>query len=507
MNLLSKIHNTYIHTSYLSQEETATRAKLILNTYLTVVCFAFSYSGISILIEFQVGLYSTLILGFSYLFVPFLLRTPNKLDILVHFFLLNSSISAIILIYYSGGLFSAVTPWLAITPIVALLLIGRKVAWFWTIVMVLAVYGFAIPMYSGQEFLMEFNAEWAIPFDAMALSGFILVVFLCNLIFEGEKNDAVKIVQKNNIILKEQQEEIAQQNNVLKFQQVEITEKNEELNQTNEELSSNLEIIQNQNKQIRKYNEEVKASIMYASRIQTALLPFDNHLKEYFGDNFFVLYKPRDIVSGDFYWCEEVNGSIILAVADCTGHGVPGAFMSMLGSMGLNSIVFQDNNFESNKILNALHHYIFQALRQDKSDSRDGMDIAIIVMNPTIKTVEYSGAMNPLYYVQKDEFIQIKADGKPIGGGQYGTERDFSKHYIDTSLPATLYLSTDGYQDQFGGKDKRKFMTGNFKLLLKQIHIEPLSKQKMVLDSTIDAWMQEGNESQIDDILVIGVQV
>ncbi len=302
-------------------------------------------------------------------------------------------------------------------------------------------------------------------------------------------------------------EEIKQKNQELSFQKLEITEKNEELNQTNEELSSNLEVIQSQNKQIRKYNEEVKASIMYASRIQTALLPFDNRLKEYFGDNFFVLYKPRDIVSGDFYWCEDVSGSIILAVADCTGHGVPGAFMSMLGSMGLNSIVFQENNFESNKILNALHHYIFQALRQDKSDSRDGMDIAIIVINPTIKTVEYSGAMNPLYYVQKDEFMQIKADGKPIGGGQYGTKRDFSKHYIDASLPATLYLSTDGYQDQFGGKDKRKFMTGNFKRLLQQIYIEPLSKQKMVLDSTIEAWMKEGNENQIDDILIIGVQV
>jgi serine phosphatase RsbU (regulator of sigma subunit) len=196
-----------------------------------------------------------------------------------------------------------------------------------------------------------------------------------------------------------------------------------------------------------------------------------------------------------------------LAVADCTGHGVPGAFMRMLGSMGINSFIFQENNFESNKILNALHHYIFQALRQDKSDSRDGMDIAIIVINPTIKTVEYSGAMNPLYYVQKDELVQIKADGKPIGGGQYGTERDFSKHYIDTSLPATLYLSTDGFQDQFGGKDKRKFMTGNFKRLLKQIHTKSLAEQKMVLDSTIDTWMQEGNESQIDDILVIGVQV
>lgn len=321
---------------------------------------------------------------------------------------------------------------------------------------------------------------------------------------EKAQQATLEATQENEKIIREQNAVLEQ--NVYS-RTLQLKEANEELNQINEELSSNLEVIQNQNKQIRKYNDEVKASIMYASRIQTALLPFEERMHEYFGENFFVLYKPRDVVSGDFYWCENVNGSVIMAVADCTGHGVPGAFMSMLGSMGLNSIIFQENNFEANTILNALHHYIFQALRQDKSDSRDGMDIVIVVINPTIKTVEYSGAMNPLYYLQKDEFMQIKADGKPIGGGQYGTDRNYSKHYIDTSLPTTLYLSTDGYQDQFGGKDKRKFMTGNFKKILHKIHREPLSKQKMMLDSTIDAWMHEGNESQIDDILIIGVQI
>jgi hypothetical protein len=135
------------------------------------------------------------------------------------------------------------------------------------------------------------------------------------------------------------------------------------------------------------------------------------------------------------------------------------------------------------------------------------MDIIVVVINQNIKTAEYAGAMNPLFYVQKDELVHIRGNGKPIGGGQYGTERNYTKHYIDISLPTTLYLSTDGYQDQFGGKDKRKFMTGNFKKLLHKIHTQDFKQQKLVLDANIESWREEGNEQQIDDILVIGVQL
>jgi serine phosphatase RsbU (regulator of sigma subunit) len=314
-------------------------------------------------------------------------------------------------------------------------------------------------------------------------------------------------IQEKNEELTIQQEEISKQNKELAIQQEEISEKNEELNQSNEELQTNMELVQMQNKQIQKHNEEVKASITYASRIQNALLPFQDRLKEYFNEDFFVLYKPRDIVSGDFYWCENINNSIIMAVADCTGHGVPGAFMSMLGSMGLNSVIFQENTFEADKILNKLHQYIFSALRQDKSDSRDGMDIALLVIHPSIKIVEYAGAMNPLYYIQKDTLITLKGDNKPIGGGQYGTGRNFIKTTIDTTLPTTFYLSSDGYQDQFGGKDKRKFMAGNFKKLLHTIHHETFIQQAKILEDTIESWMYTGGEKQIDDILVIGIRL
>jgi serine phosphatase RsbU (regulator of sigma subunit) len=324
----------------------------------------------------------------------------------------------------------------------------------------------------------------------------LLILFIYSNSLEKAESDAVK-----------KSIEINNKNQELSLQKLEIHEKNEELNQMNEELHSNMELVQYQNKQIKKSNEDVKASITYASRIQNALLPFDDRMQEYFGENFFILYKPRDIVSGDFYWCENVHDSIILAVADCTGHGVPGAFMSMLGSMGLNSVIFQDNNFEANKILNGLHNYIFNALRQDKNDSRDGMDIALIVINPAINMVEYAGAMNPLYYIQKGELFILKGDNQPIGGGQYGTSRNFTKHTIDTSLPTTLYLSTDGYQDQFGGKEKRKFMTGNFKKLLHQVYPKNITEQKSILNNTIEAWMQEGNEHQIDDILIVGLKI
>ncbi len=493
MKLLNTIHELYINPFYLNSKVDKTRAILVLNSYLVVVLFAFSYTLISLIIKFDAGFYITLVLGFAYLVAPFILRIPNKIGLLAHFFMITSSIATCILIYYSGGLFSAVTPWLAITPVMALLLLDKKSAWFWTVIMILVVYAFAIPQYQGHQFDITFNKDWIIPFDAMALSGFILVIFLCNLIFETGKNKALRIVEEKNLQLTEQQDEIAASN--------------EELFQQKEELATILEVVRDKNRLIEKQNTEVRSSILYASRIQNALLPIDKKIKSYFKDDVFILNKPRDIVSGDFYWFEKLEDCAIIVTADCTGHGVPGAFMSMLGVTGLNSIVFQEGIFRADKILNHLHDYIYKSLQQEQGKSSDGMDVSVLVIYDSIPIAEFAGAMNSIYFIQDNELIELKADKKPIGSNHYGKDRQYSKQIVDISKPTVFYTGSDGYQDQFGGKAGRKFMKKNLKKIALEQYAQPFSKQKEIFTSTIENWMKEGEENQIDDILLMGFKI
>lgn len=283
----------------------------------------------------------------------------------------------------------------------------------------------------------------------------------------------------------------------------ELSQKNAELSTQNEEIVQQRDQLDTKNQYIEEQNKNIVSSINYAKRIQTALLPIEKRIKQEIPEHF-IFYKPRDIVSGDFYWIEKVEDKIIIAVSDCTGHGVPGAFMSMLGSSGLTDAVFQQNLTAPDLILTHLHNYIYSALKQNQSDNRDGMDICIIVWDKTKKQIEYAGAMNPLYYVQNEEFIQIKADKIPVGG-RMARERIYTSHIINLHVPTTLYLASDGYQDQFGGKDNRKFMTKRFRELLLEISHLPIKEQENRISQVFDRW--KGKAHQIDDVLVMGMKI
>ncbi|TAE01070.1 MAG: hypothetical protein EAZ97_04015, partial [Bacteroidetes bacterium] len=200
-----------------------------------------------------------------------------------------------------------------------------------------------------------------------------------------------------------------------------------------------------------------------------------------------------------------LNEKLILAVADCTGHGVPGAFMSMIGNDILNEIVNTKNITQADKILNELHKGIQKALKQEETESRDGMDVAILVIDCSKQKAEYAGAMNPLFYVQNKQFFEIKADKKAIGGRQAEAVRTFNKHEIDISTETTFYLCSDGFQDQFGGENNQKFMVKKLKSLIFDIHSQHLCDQKDILEKTINEW--KGTRKQIDDMLIFAVKV
>lgn len=300
---------------------------------------------------------------------------------------------------------------------------------------------------------------------------------------------------------------IEDKNHELVEKQNEITAFNEELQQQKEELSATLDVLKEKNDIINRSNEKIRAGITYAGNIQTAMLPSEARVSQYFGGSFFALSKPRDIVSGDLYWCEEVEDTIYMAVADCTGHGVPGALMSMMAISELNNIVFQEKIFSPEEILSALHDHVYRVLRQDNRNNNDGMDIALLAYNRAKGTMEFAGAMNPVYYVQNDEIKVIKGNKYPIGGYHYSKKRVYTKHQIDIAKPTVFYMTSDGFQDQFGGRRNRKFGASRLRKFLLAGHDKGFKTQKKELDTAFKDWMNEGKERQIDDVMVVGFQV
>jgi serine phosphatase RsbU (regulator of sigma subunit) len=345
----------------------------------------------------------------------------------------------------------------------------------------------------------KFKQEKYIRYLGIGVIGLVLGILF--FVYRG-----LRITKKLNNQLSEKNNEIEKANITLKEKQEEINVQNEELQQSQEEVIAQRDALEQVNKKLEKNNQDIKDSITYASRIQEAVLPSTATFQTKLPNNF-VLYKPRDIVSGDFYWIEKVENKVILVVADCTGHGVPGAFMSMLGSAGISEIVFQKHIIEPDQILNELHLYIRQYLKQDVNQGRDGMDIAITVIDQEAKILTYAGAKNPILYVQNGEMQLIKGDKMPIGGEQREMSRIFTKHTISIDVPTTFYLFSDGYQDQFGGRNNKKFSSAQMRDLILQIHKEDMYEQKLILKYTIEKWIEDGMESQLDDILVVGIRL
>ena len=299
-----------------------------------------------------------------------------------------------------------------------------------------------------------------------------------------------------------------------------VGERTEELQQTNHRLNESVEeldvintTLNATNEVINKTNKDITDSINYASNIQQAMLPMVEIIEKAIPEHF-ILYKPRNIVSGDFYWftrvLNEESGAVekvIFAVVDCTGHGVPGAFMSMLGIQSLDNIVNQQKITEPQDILTQLHEHIFRTLRKRLNSIRDGMDLALCTIDFTNASLTFAGAHNSLILVQNGELKTIKGSPISIGSPMRGRLKAFEQHTVSLKGSNTVYMFSDGFQDQFGGKDDRKFMKKRFRELLYSIHQNSTTDQKQTLDETIENWIKEANQSQTDDILVVGLQL
>ncbi|OJJ15985.1 hypothetical protein BKI52_35010 [marine bacterium AO1-C] len=298
--------------------------------------------------------------------------------------------------------------------------------------------------------------------------------------------------------------------NALLYENLEekVKERTEELRSKNKEMSAQAEIMRDMYQQLQKRNKDVTSSINYARRIQTAALPLLKHIKQQLPE-LFLIYRPRDIVSGDFYWYGEKEGKVIISAIDCTGHGVPGAFMSMIANTLLKQIVYNKKITDPGQILESLHIQVLTALRQRQSENSDGMDMTICVIDKKQRKLQFAGAKNPMYFIQKQELQEVKGNIMPIGGVWKRVERrEFTTHTFALDTTTTVYIHSDGYQDQLGGPAKfpKKFMKKKFRTKLFDNHEKPMAEQQQIMEDALDEWMGELHH-QTDDILLIGFRI
>ncbi len=295
-------------------------------------------------------------------------------------------------------------------------------------------------------------------------------------------------------------------NKLIAEQKQKIAEKNKKLNQLVEEVTTQRNEIEKQKSKIEEKNKDITDSIKYAYRIQNAILPPDYLVKRLIPDSF-ILYKPKDVVSGDFYFVSEFHDKIVFSAVDCTGHGVPGALMSVVGYNWLVQGVREPKINTPGKLLSFLDEGVNDTLRQtaDESGVKDSMDLAVCTIDYKTNTIMYAGAYNPCYYIHNGELIEIKADKLPIGVNVDGVVDIYTDHTIKLDKGDTIYIFSDGYADQFGGPKNKKFKYRQLKEKIMKIQHLPMNEQKDFLNKTLTDW--QGNEEQIDDILVIGVRI
>lgn len=342
-----------------------------------------------------------------------------------------------------------------------------------------------------------------------------------------EQNDFYKILQKHRDvaqgIMKILISRFRRQNATIindlrdreKKLQMLVDQRTRELTVANEQIEKAFHEIEEKNQKLELAYKDIRDSINYAKRIQQAILPSIHDIYKVL-EHSFIYYRPKDIVSGDFYFFAEKNKKVLVGVADCTGHGVPGAFMSMIGHDMLNQIIMERGFTTPADVLNQLEAGIRSALKQDAVDSetKDGMDIALCsldMLNGKIPddgiTINYSGAFRNMYVVKKDspDVEEIKADKFSIGGIQMGEEKKFTNHTIRLAKGDIFYIFSDGYCDQFGGPSGKKFMTRQFQKFLQSIKHLSMKEQEKAIDKAFTEW--RGHLEQVDDVLVIGVKV
>jgi len=312
-------------------------------------------------------------------------------------------------------------------------------------------------------------------------------------------NEITTLSQKFNVMIEQLEELYTDLDKKVKERTAQVVAQKEEIEAQRDEIEKHRDQLADQQKHI-------MDSINYAKRLQWAILPTQEYINELFPENF-IVFHPKDIVSGDIYWFNKIGNKKLFSAIDCTGHGVPGALVSMVGHNWLDYAVKDLKRERPVEILEALNNGVTFTFKEKDEDGavKDGMDIALCSVDYDTMKLQFAGAYNPAIIVRNGELIQLKGDKCPIGAFSRRAATGYTHQEIDVFKGDMVYVFSDGYADQFGGDDGRKFLMANFKKLLIEIHTLPVEKQKEKLDSTIFEWMKY--ESQLDDILVVGIRI
>ncbi len=326
-------------------------------------------------------------------------------------------------------------------------------------------------------------------------------------------NEITHLSEKFNLMISQLEEYYNELEQKVRERTAEIEKQKEEIMAQRDSLEDQRNMLADANAnlqhaytEIEEKNRHIEDSIRYAKRIQNAIMPPDEYVRRLLPE-YFILYMPKDIVSGDFYWASHFDNKTYIAAVDCTGHGVPGAFMSIVGHDRLNYAVNVSEAKHPADILDSLNIGVTDTLRQSRSELsvKDGMDIALLSIDFDNNKIEYAGAFNPLYHIRDNELQQISADKFPIGAFVGEELNKFTNHDIKVKSGDVLYIFSDGYPDQFGGPKNKKFMSKRFREMLLEIHGQPMKEQKQILSKRIHDWM--GDNTQVDDILIIGIRI
>lgn len=312
-------------------------------------------------------------------------------------------------------------------------------------------------------------------------------------------NEITTLSQKFNVMIEQLEELYTDLDKKVKERTAQVVAQKEEIEAQRDEIEKHRDQLAEQQKHI-------MDSINYAKRLQNAILPTDDYIKELFTD-YFIVFHPKDVVSGDFYWFNLLNGKRYFSAIDCTGHGVPGAIVSMVGHNWLDYAVKDLKLERPVDILGALNVGVTSTFKETDEDGavKDGMDIALCCVDYNTMKLQFAGAYNPALIVRNGELIQLKGDKCPIGAFSRRATVGYTHQEIDIFKGDMVYVFSDGYADQFGGDEGRKFLIANFKKLLIEVHTLPVDQQKEKLEQTFFDWMKY--ESQIDDILVVGIRI
>ena len=408
--------------------------------------------------------------------------------------------------------------WYYIFPPFSIFMLGRKVGSFYNIALIgFTIFFFSTDYFDGHLYDREFKVRLLSVYSAIFFFSFFFesvrkITFSAFEKTYSKKIQYLKVISKKNTALKRTNREVSNLSEELKTQNEYLKVLNKELVDQNEKIALQNRLMEVQGREITaqrdmliQQRQSIDDSILYASYIQKALLPTDDILKDNFSD-FFILYKPRNIIGGDFYFYKKIDDSIIIAAADCTGHGVPGALLSMLGIASLSEIVYRLGITNTSVILGEMCREMRSIIkRNNKYDAKDGIDIALCKINIATKELQFSGAYNPVYIIRNKELMQLKADRIPVGTSIFEREPKFTNQDIKLQKGDSIYLFSDGFADQLSPVDRKKYLARNFQNLLVNESGKSMDKQKDILEYEFEKWRNGGD--QTDDLMVLGIKI